>query len=158
MTNSSIADICDNEFGRMTYQRRRRHAVATCCVIGLIVSVFAAPTAYAQAGTESAPPSTSGPTMGPMNKDPLVMAARFEECRLKLQEERTVGLITALRIGATAIEVDVDSARWKPMPFNNKLAVVETVTAWLETQRYTRGCGCSTTSIIIVSATTMGQR
>jgi hypothetical protein len=140
MTNSSIADLCNSEFGRTTYPRRRRHTVATCCVIGLIVSVFAAPAAYAQAGTESAPPSTSGPTMGPMNKDqlemgpmskdPLVMAARFEECRLKLQEERSVGLITALRIGATAIEVDVDSARWKPMPFNNKLAVVETVSCY----------------------------
>jgi len=68
--------------------------------------------------------------MGPMNKDPLVMAARFEECRLKLQEERTVGLITALRIGATAIEVDVDGARWKPMPFDNKLAVVKTVSCY----------------------------
>ena len=127
MTNSSIAGLCNTEFGRTTYPRRRRNTVAISCVIGLIVSVFAASAAYAQAGTESAPPSTSGPTMGPMNKDqlemgpmsndPLVMAARFEECRLKLQEERTVGLITALRIG-----FEYTSFATLPFTFGGRLA------------------------------------
>ena len=58
------------------------------------------------------------------------MAARFEECRRKLQEERTGGLITALRLGASAIEMDVDRARWKPLPFDNKLAIVKTVSCY----------------------------
>jgi hypothetical protein len=131
MINSSIADLCNTELGgRATYPRRRRHPIATCCEIGAMISLFTAPAALAQAGTESAPPLTSGPTMGPMTKDQLEMAARFEGCRRKLQEERTVGLITALRLRATAIEIDVDSTRWKPMPFDTKLAVAETVSCY----------------------------
>ena len=46
-----------------------RSAVA----VALMISVFSAHAAHAQTGTESAPPSTSGPTMGPMNKDQLEM-------------------------------------------------------------------------------------
>jgi hypothetical protein len=68
--------------------------------------------------------------MGPMTKDQLEMAARFEECRRKLQDERTGGLITSLRLGASAVEIDVDKARWKPMPFDSQLAIVKTVSCY----------------------------
>jgi hypothetical protein len=100
-----------------------------CCAIGLI-SVFWGPAAQAQTATQSTPHSASAPTMGPMNKDQLEMAARFEECRRKLQDERNDGLITSLRLGASAVEIDVDRVRWKPMPFDSQLAVVKTVSCY----------------------------
>jgi len=65
-----------------------------------------------------------------MTKDQLEMAARFEECGRKLQEERAGGLVTALRLGASAIEVEVDKAKWKPMAFDAKLAVVKAVSCY----------------------------
>jgi hypothetical protein len=65
-----------------------------------------------------------------MTKDQLEMAARFEECGRRLQEERADRLITALRLGASAIEMDVDKARWKPLPFDTQLAVVKTVSCY----------------------------
>ena len=77
-----------------------------------------------------APSPTSAPTMGPMNKDQLEMAAQFEECRRKLQDERTSGLITSLRLGASAVEIDVDKAKWKPLPFDSQLAIVKTVSCY----------------------------
>jgi hypothetical protein len=58
------------------------------------------------------------------------MAARFEECRRKLQEERTSGPVTALRFGSTAIEVEVDGARWKAMSFDTKLALMQTISCY----------------------------
>jgi hypothetical protein len=103
--------------------------MASCCAIGLI-SVFWGAAAHAQTATESTPPSASAPTIGPMNKDQLEMAARFEECRRRLQDERTGGLITSLRLGASAVEIDVDRARWKPMPFDSQLAIVKTVSCY----------------------------
>jgi hypothetical protein len=103
--------------------------MASCCAIGLI-SVFWCAAAHAQTATESTPPSASAPTIGPMNKDQLEMAARFEECRRRLQDERTGGLITSLRLGASAVEIDVDRARWKPMPFDSQLAIVKTVSCY----------------------------
>jgi hypothetical protein len=65
-----------------------------------------------------------------MTKDQLEMAARFEECGRKLQEARAGGLITALRLGASAIEVQVDKAKWKPLSFDNQLAMVKTVSCY----------------------------
>ena len=65
-----------------------------------------------------------------MTKDQLEMAARFEECGRKLQEERAGGLITALRLAASAIEMDVDKARWKPLPFDTQLAIVKAVSCY----------------------------
>jgi hypothetical protein len=103
--------------------------MASCCAIALI-SVFWGAAAHAQTATESTPPSASAPTIGPMNKDQLEMAARFEECRRRLQDERTGGLITSLRLGASAVEIDVDRARWKPMPFDSQLAIVKTVSCY----------------------------
>jgi hypothetical protein len=103
--------------------------MARCCATGLIGVLWGA-AAHAQTATEPTPPSASAPTIGPMNKDQLEMAARFEECRQKLQNERTGGLITALRLGASAVEIDVDKARWKPMPFESQLAVVKTVSCY----------------------------
>ena len=103
--------------------------MARCCAIALI-SVFWGPAGHAQTATESTPPSASAPTIGPMNKDQLEMAARFEECRRKLQDERSGGLITSLRLGASAVEIDVDRARWKPMPFDSQLAIVKTVSCY----------------------------
>ena len=102
--------------------------MARCCAIALISVFWGA--AHAQTSTESTPPSTSAPTMGPMNKDQLEMAARFEECRRKLQDERTGGLITSLRLGASAVEIDVDKARWKPLSFDSQLAIVKTVSCY----------------------------
>ena len=98
--------------------------MARYCAIALI-SVFWGAAGHAQTATESTPPSASAPTMGPMNKDQLEMAARFEECRRKLQDERSGGLITSLRLGASAVEIDVDRERWKPMPFDSQLAIVQ---------------------------------
>ena len=103
--------------------------MARCCAIALI-SVFWAPAGHAQTATEPTPPSASAPTVGPMNKDQLEMAARFEECRRKLQDERSGGLITSFRLGASAVEIDVDRERWKPMPFDSQLAIVKTVSCY----------------------------
>lgn len=105
-------------------------SIAICCAIGLMISVFTSHAARAQTATGSTAPSTSAPTTGPMTKDQLEMAARFEECGRKLQEERAGGLVTALRLGASAIEVEVDKAKWKPLPFDAKLAVVKTVSCY----------------------------
>jgi hypothetical protein len=120
----------DTGFCRATHRRRTRIAMAICCAIGLMIGAFWEPAAHAQTATESAPPSTSAPVTGPMTKDQLEMAARFEQCRGKLQEERTGGLITALRFGASAFEIDVDGARWKPMPFDTQLAIVKTASCY----------------------------
>ena len=68
--------------------------------------------------------------MGPMTEEQMEMAARFEQCRRKLDEGRKTGLITAFRLEARAIEIDVDGATWKPMPFDSKLAVVEAVSCY----------------------------
>jgi hypothetical protein len=65
-----------------------------------------------------------------MTKDQLEMAARFEECGRRLQEERADRLITALRLGASAIQMDVDKARWKSLPFDTQLAVAKTVSCY----------------------------
>lgn len=67
---------------------------------------------------------------GPMTEEQLEMTARFEECLRKLQAERKAGLITAVRLAAKAIEIDVDRAAWAQMPFDQKLAVVETVSCY----------------------------
>jgi hypothetical protein len=91
-----------------------------------MISVFTASAALAQTATETTPPAASGP----MTKDQLEMAARFEECGRKLQEQRTGGLITALRLGATAVEIEVDKARWKPLPFDTQLAIVKSVSCY----------------------------
>jgi len=100
-----------------------RSAVAVALMIGTF-------SAHAQTATGSPAPSTSVPTTGPMTKDQLEMAARFEECGRRLQEERAGGLITALRLGASAIEMDVDKARWKPLPFDTQLAIVKSVSCY----------------------------
>jgi hypothetical protein len=95
-----------------------------------MIGVFSGPAAHAQTATKSAPSSTSAPTTGPMTKDQLEMAARFEECGRKLQGERTGGLITALRLGASAIQIEVDKATWKPLPFDTQLSIVRTVSCY----------------------------
>jgi len=58
--------------------------MAGFCAIGLI-SLLWAPAAPAQTATGSPPPSASEPTIGPMNKDQLEMAARYQECRQRLR-------------------------------------------------------------------------
>jgi hypothetical protein len=65
-----------------------------------------------------------------MTKDQLEMAARFDECRRKLEAERSGGLISALRFGASAFEIDADGTRWKAMPFDTQLAIVKTASCY----------------------------
>jgi hypothetical protein len=86
-------------------------------------------TAVAMAQTNPVPPAPT-PQLGPMTQEQLEMAARFEECRRKLQEDRTSGPITDLRFGSTAIEIDVDGTRWKAMSFDTKLAMVQTISCY----------------------------
>ena len=110
------------------YARQRRYSLTACCVIGLLC-VFAAAGAHGQTAPQVVPPAPT-PQLGPMTQEQLEMAARFEECRRKLQEERTSGPVTALRFGSTAIEVDVDGARWKAMSFDTKLALMQTISCY----------------------------
>jgi hypothetical protein len=103
--------------------------MAGFCAIGLI-SLLWAPAAPAQTATGSPPPSASEPTIGPMNKDQLEMAARYQECRQRLQDERNGGAITSLRLGASAVEIEVDKAKWMAMPSDYQLAIVKTVSCY----------------------------
>jgi hypothetical protein len=107
--------------------RRSGRRVAVCGAIGTLLAVITTDAATAQ--TNPAPPVPT-PQLGPMTQEQLEMAARFEECRRKLQEERTSGPVTALRFGSTAIEVDVDGARWKAMSFDTKLALMQTISCY----------------------------
>jgi hypothetical protein len=110
------------------YSRQRRCFLTACCLIGLLC-VFAAVGAQGQTESQVVPPAPT-PQLGPMTQEQLEMAARFEECRRKLQEERTSGPVTALRFGSTAIEVEVDGARWKAMSFDTKLALMQTISCY----------------------------
>ena len=107
--------------------RRSGRRIAICGAIGMLLGVITTDAATAQ--TNPVPPAPT-PQLGPMTQEQLEMAARFEECRRKLQEERTSGAVTALRFGSTAIEVDVDGARWKAMSFDTKLALMQTISCY----------------------------
>ena len=107
--------------------RRSGRRIAICGAIGMLLGVITTDAATAQ--TNPVPPAPT-PQLGPMTQEQLEMAARFEECRRKLQEERTSGPVTALRFGSTAIEVDVDGARWKAMSFDTKLALMQTISCY----------------------------
>ena len=113
--------------GQAIRPRRSSHPVALCGAIGMALAIVT--TAVAMAQTSPVPPAPA-PQLGPMTQEQLEMAARFEECRRKLQEERTSGPITDLRFGSTAIEIDVDGAQWKAMSFDAKLALVQTISCY----------------------------
>jgi hypothetical protein len=108
---------------------RRRAGRGPIVAVGAILGVLVAAGAHGQTATQAEPPAPV-PQLGPMTQDQLEMAARFEECRRKLQQARKDGVVTALRFGATAMEMDVDGAKWKPMPFDAKLALVQTVSCY----------------------------
>ena len=110
------------------YTQQRRYSIAACCLISLLC-VFTASEVHGQTASQVVPPAPT-PQLGPMTQEQLEMAARFEECRRKLQEERTSGPITDLRFGSTAIEIDVDGAQWKAMSFDAKLALVQTISCY----------------------------
>jgi len=128
MKNSRIKDSASAELHRSLHSPARRgRGIVLGCAIGMMLGLLAASGAYAQATTPAAP----APQLGPMTQDQLEMAARFGECGRKVQEERTAGLITALRLGAAAVEVEVDRAKWGPLPFQAKLSVVQTVSCYV---------------------------
>ena len=128
MPKSRRTDLCNDGSSRLIYSRQRRYSLTACCLIGLLC-VFAAVGVQGQTESQVVPPAPT-PQLGPMTQEQLEMAARFEECRRKLQEERTSGPVTALRFGSTAIEVDVDGARWKAMSFDTKLALMQTISCY----------------------------
>jgi hypothetical protein len=128
MVKSFRTDLCSVGSNRFIYPQQRRFSIAACCVIWLLC-VFPASRAHGQTESQVVPPAPT-PQLGPMTQEQLEMAARFEECRRKLQEERTSGPITALRFGSTAIEIDVDGTRWKAMSFDAKLALVQTISCY----------------------------
>ena len=130
MTGSFTTDPHSTHTGRGSGPHQRSHRITICCAIGVMLGVFATTKAWAQTGAQPSPPAAAGPQLGPMTQEQLEMAARFEECRRKLQEERTSGPIADLRFGSTAIEIDVDGARWKAMPFDTKLALVRTISCY----------------------------
>src|SRR5262245_63446201 len=99
----------------------RRPSLLLCAAIMLFGIVVAAG-ARAQTGTQIAPPAPL-PQLGPITQEQLEMAARYQECQSKLQDARSGGVITALRFGATAIDVEVDAAKWGPMSAEAKLAL-----------------------------------
>ena len=106
----------------------RRRSILLCAAITLFGIVVAAG-AQAQTSTQIAPPAPL-PQLGPMTQEQLEMAARYQECQHKLQDERSGGVITALRFGAAAIDVEVDAAKWGPMSADAKLALVQTVSCY----------------------------
>jgi len=95
----------------------------------MLFGIVVAAGAQAQTGTQIAPP-TPLPQLGPMTQEQLEMAARYQECQGKLQDARSSGVIAALRFGATAIDVEVDAAKWAPMSADAKLALVQTVSCY----------------------------
>ena len=130
MKNSRIKDGLAAGLPRSLHSPARGgRGIVLGCAIGMMLGLLAASGAHAQAG--STPPAAPTPQLGPMTQDQLEMAARFGECGRKVQEERTAGLITALRLGAAAVEVEVDRAKWGPLPFQAKLAVVQTVSCYV---------------------------
>jgi hypothetical protein len=108
---------------------RPRRAKPPIIAVGAMLGVLVAAGAQGQTATQPQPPAPI-PQLGPMTQDQLEMAARFEVCRQKLKEARKDGLVTALRFGATAMEIEVDGTTWKPMPFDTKLALVQTVSCY----------------------------
>jgi len=128
MPKSFWTDLRSDRSSRLIYAQQRRFSIATCCVIWLLCA-FSASAAHGQTGPQVVPPPPT-PQLGPMTQEQLEMAARFEECRRKLQDDRTGGPITALRFGSTAIEIDVDGAQWKAMSFDDKLALVQNISCY----------------------------
>jgi hypothetical protein len=74
--------------------------------------------------------AAAGATSGTMTEDQAQMAARYEECRKKLQEGQKSGLITALRLKPPAIEVDVEATAWNQIPYEGKLTLVQTISCF----------------------------
>src|SRR5262249_3740550 len=106
----------------------RRHSILRCAAI-MLFGILVAAAAHAQTSTQIAPPAPL-PQLGPMPQDQLEMASRYQEGQHKLQDERSGGVITALRFGAAAIDVEVDAAKWGPMSADAKLALVQTVSCY----------------------------
>ena len=130
MKNSYVEDSLPAELHRsLRSPAWGGRGIVLGCAIGMMLCLLAASGAHAQAGATA--PAASAPQLGPMTQDQLEMAVRFGECGRKVQEERTAGLIIALRLGAAAVEVEVDRAKWGPLPFQVKLAVVQTVSCYV---------------------------
>jgi hypothetical protein len=110
---------------------RSRNAFGRAALV-VALAALSQPMAHA-AGAASArivAQAAAGATTGTMTEDQAQMAARYEECRKKLQEGQKSGLITALRLKPPAIEVDVEATAWQQIPYEGKLTLVQTISCF----------------------------